>query len=337
MNNTIDVVGADDIAQLLEGRELDLIEWVLEAYLLYRDKDAALPHSTFLRFPGDDCNRIIALPAYLGGRHHVAGIKWIASFPDNIQKGLDRAQAVVILNSMDNGRPTALLEGSIISAKRTAAGAALAARTLHPEGEGTTTVGLIGVGRINFEILRFLLRVFPRIQRVVCYDPDVSRVSAFTAKAQTFGGDFEVISAQSCMEVLTRAPLVSFATTAVQPYFSDLSSFGDGTTILNISLRDFMPEAVLAADNIVDDVDHVCRANTSLHLTEQSLGNRQFIRASLADILSGQAPARAAGKPTIFSPFGMGILDLIVAEFIYGRAKELNINQSVPRFFANQC
>ena len=80
-------------------------------------------------------------------------MKWVSSFPANMGRGIDRASAVVILNSPLTGRPEAILEGSIISAKRTAASAALAVKVFH-QAEDNGSVGIIGTGLINFEIVK---------------------------------------------------------------------------------------------------------------------------------------------------------------------------------------
>ena len=55
----------------------------------------AQPIKPYLRY-GDPRNRIIAMPAYIGGTVHAAGIKWIASFPDNIHHGQPRAHSVMV-------------------------------------------------------------------------------------------------------------------------------------------------------------------------------------------------------------------------------------------------
>lgn len=322
-DGSVTILTAFDVQGLLTGRELDLIDVVRKAYEAHALRETSLPHSTFLHFPDDERSRIIALPAYLGSEFGVAGIKWISSFPANLDRGLDRASAVVVLNSTQTGRPEAILEGSIISAKRTAASAALAACCLTSN--AIDTVGLVGTGLINFEVTRFLLAASPDIRTIVVYDIDEGRANLFRDKCQK---EFKAVRfevARNIKALLGRCLLVSMATTASRPYVSDLSECAEGSVILHLSLRDLAPEVIQSNDNVVDDLDHVCRAETSIHLTSKLAGHTEFVRCTLGDVLLKIAPAKDDTKKlTVFSPFGLGILDLAVSKYVLDRVLQRN-------------
>ena len=325
------IVRGHEVLSILGGREGELLDTVERAYVAHGRGDSSLPHSLFLRFPDEEKNRIIALPAYLGGEFGVAGMKWVSSFPRNTGRGMDRASAVVVLNSPETGRPEAFIEGSIISARRTAASAALAARALRRD-DGSRRAGIVGCGLIGYEIARFLLAACPDIRTFDLFDTNPERARLFGEKCRELG-EVEAFVAPDLDTLLGRSSLVALATTAVTPHVRDLSACAPGTTILHISLRDLTGEAVLACDNVVDDIDHVCRAQTSVHLAEQLSGGRDFIRCTLADVLTGAAPARRSEDDiVVFSPFGLGVLDLAVARLVRDAAEDEGLGTVVESF-----
>jgi len=302
-----------EVDALIGPRRRDVIEAVRAAYELHAAGRSRLPHSTFVKLPGEGGDRAIALPAYLGGESPVAGIKWITSFPSNVSLGIDRASAVIVLNSTSTGRPTAILEGSVVSARRTAASAALAALELSA-GEPVRSVGFVGCGLINFETLGFLAEVFPALRHAVGYDVRPDRAERWVEAVE---GAYTTVSAStgsSLESALADHDVVSIATTASTPHVRDVSLCRPGCTILHVSLRDLTPDVVLRCDNVVDDLDHVRRAETSIDLAARAAGHARFVRCSLGEILAGSAPARPDRRSiTVFSPFGLGILDLAVA------------------------
>lgn len=325
------IVGHHDVRGVLEGAEQRILELVGDTYRLHDEGRTALPHSVFLRFPGNTRDRIIGLPAYAGGGRPVAGMKWIASYPGNTARGRERASAVVVLNSTEDGTPLACVEASRISAKRTAASAALAAARLVTE-ERPTGIALVGCGPINQEVLRFSRAALPSLAEVTVYDLDRARAELFVDEAAKHAPDARFTVAGSVEEALAAHRLVAFATTAGRPHL-DLSACAAGTTVLHVSLRDLKVEAILGAQNVVDDADHVCRENTSLHLAEQATGNRDFIDASIGALLRGTSgfrrdPARIA----VFSPFGLGVLDLTLAGWVYEESLRQGLGVRVDGF-----
>src|SRR6266705_2585348 len=116
-----------------------------------------------------ECIQIVR-EAYLGKNFDVAGLKWIASYPANTQRGFPRASAVLVLNSYETGYPFAILESSIISAARTAASAALAADWLNGRSRRTQSLGIVGTGFIARYVYDFLVDTGWDIDEVRLYD-----------------------------------------------------------------------------------------------------------------------------------------------------------------------
>lgn len=333
--NSIYILKGNEIKSLFASKEKEILNIIKAAYLSHTKGESSLPHSSFLTLPKNQKDRIIALPAYLGGEFEIAGIKWIASFPDNIEHGLDRASAVIVLNSIKTGRPEAILEGSIISATRTAASAALAAKNIY-EGEDLTHVGIIGCGPINYHILKFLSVVWPNIKTIYLCDVDEKRANYFKNKCLNELNIDKANVFHCSKDVIAHASLISIATTAGKPHIFDISSCISGTVILHISLRDLSTEVILECDNVVDDVDHICHAQTSVHLTERLTGNHNFIRCTLGEILLGQAPSKKDNKCiTVFSPFGLGILDIALGKYAYEIGVKSNKGTWIDSFLSS--
>ncbi len=98
---------------------------------------------------------------------------------------------------------------------------------------------------------------------------------------------------------------------------STISANGRGLASLGyVSLRDLAPQIFLASANIVDDVEHCLKANSSAHLAEQLTGNRDFLLGALDDVMAGLVTI-PTDQPVVFSPFGLGVLDLAVGKYGY--------------------
>lgn len=321
------VVSGTVVNDLLAGSEQAVIDRVRDAYLTHGAGESVNPDSYFLRFPDKPDARIIALPAYLGGKVDTAGIKWISSFPGNVASGAPRASAVLVLNDYRTGRPYALLESAGISAQRTAASAALAARTLGAA--APAEIGVVGGGIIARTICRYLQAAGIPLKRVHCHDLDEASASALCGHLRArFGTDARVSSLAEALD----GDLVVLATTAPVPYIPAAQRLRPGQLVLNISLRDLAPETLLTANNILDDVEHCLKADTSPHLAERLTGGRDFVTGTLAQVIRGELTPDPA-LPTVFSPFGLGVLDLAVGHYVFERARDAGLSIEIPGFF----
>jgi N-[(2S)-2-amino-2-carboxyethyl]-L-glutamate dehydrogenase len=310
------VISGAQVQQALQGSEKQIVELIEATYRVHGSGDSVNPPSYFLRFPDRPTSRIIALPASIGGQIRVDGLKWISSFPDNVAAGIPRASAVLILNDHDTGYPFAVLESSIISATRTAASAALAADWLSRGRGRPTRVGFIGTGLINRYVHTFLAGTGWSFDEIGLFDLSADSAAGFHGYLDRAGSGGRVTVHGSAEDLIRASDLVVFATVAGTPHVHDPSWFAHNPLVLHVSLRDLSPEIILGSTNIVDDVEHCLKADTSPHLAEQRVGNRDFVNGTLADVMDGRV-ALPADRPVVFSPFGLGVLDLAVGKHVY--------------------
>lgn len=296
------------------------IDWrkltgIVEEVVRLEDKgDCVRPLKPYLRFR-EPANRIIAMPAYVGGDIGASGIKWIASFPHNRLIGLPRAHNTIVLNDPDTGEPTAFFRSGLLNGLRTAAvsGAMLRAY-LAARPTGKLRIGIIGWGPIGRTHLDMCAALWgDRLERVTLYDlqpvdPDTVP-EAVRAKTRI---------ADDWRPAYRGSDIVATCTVAAERYIDEAPP--EGALLLNVSLRDYMPDSVAGVRAIVvDDWTEVCRENTDVERLHLLYGLRRSDVLTLADIVCrDELSAFGRDEPVFFNPMGLATFDIAVAAH-YGR------------------
>lgn len=307
-----------------------VLRLIKRAYISHYQEQTINPKSTFLRFTDNQDARIIGLPAHLKGKDSISGIKWIASYPDNIKKNMPRASAVLILNNPYNGQAFSCIEAGIISAVRTAASAVNAANHLALKNQ-RARLGIIGTGLISNYILAFFIYMGWEFDKISLFDlfPEYSKKFSEANDSE----NLRIKVSTSLEDVIQNSDIIVFSTTAASPYVYDTNLFKHNPLVLNISLRDIGPDIILNACNVVDDPQHIFQENTSLAIALQKSAKTPLLVKSFPEMLAQKKRREKKDQLTIFSPFGLGILDLVLGRYIYQSAKKTNNLIQINNFY----
>lgn len=320
-------LGRNDLIAM-GGDHSDLYMAALEeGFALHAAGQFVQPLKPYLRWPGADhiADRIIAMPAWLGGDNPVAGLKWIGSRQHNPARfGLERASATIILNHPDTNHPMAIMEGGLISAMRTAAVTGVAARYLARH--GFTDVSLIGCGPIARAQAVTLLEQFDSIRRFHLFDLRPEAAQNFAAElAERFpAADF--LLENSAEAAIRPGDVVIPCTVTDSPYIR-FDWLKPGAFVSNISIMDVHREVFLRADKVVvDDWDQCNREKKIINqLVQEGLFSREALHAEMGEIVIGRCPGRENDDEIILlNPMGMAVDDIACARAVYERACEVN-------------
>lgn len=291
------------------------------------EQNYAQPIKPYLRY-GDQKNRIIAMPAYVGGQAPLAGIKWIASFPDNIHKKKLRAHSVTILNEADSGVPLCVINTAEVSAIRTAAlsGVMVQEHARAKNGSSAYTIGITGfgpIGRMHLKMVSSLLQ--GRIDKILLYDIKGIDTSHIAPELMD-----RIVICDSWEACYADADIFITCTVSDKPYIDQPPK--RGSLQLNVSLRDYKAEMRQYMDVlIVDDWDEVCRQNTDIENMHKVTGLQKSDTLSVADVVCRQAlSAPDADRVTMLNPMGMAVFDIAVGGYYYHEARKKNIGLDMP-------
>ncbi|EHR53041.1 2,3-diaminopropionate biosynthesis protein SbnB [Saccharomonospora marina XMU15] len=311
-----------DVAAVGGDNCLLYVDALRSALITHAEGNTVQPLKPYLRVgKGHIADRIIAMPAHVGDPG-VSGLKWIGSKHDNPLSGRERASALIVLNDPATNYPVAVMEGSLVSAWRTAAVTCLAAR--HLAREGFTDVALIGCGVIGRTQVTALLQQFPHIHTVHAYD---LRRQAAGELAETLGQRVRVRVADSAEDAVRSGDVVVPCTVTDEPYIS-LSWLKPGTFLSNVSIMDVHKDVFLGADKVVvDDWDQCNREKKIINqLVEEGSFSRQRLHAELGEVLAGTRPGRESDDEIILlNPMGMAVEDIACAAEVYERAKSRGV------------
>jgi N-[(2S)-2-amino-2-carboxyethyl]-L-glutamate dehydrogenase len=300
--------------------ELDVLEVISSAFSQHQAGSTSLPVESCLRWrsPTGGAARSIAMHAHLSGPPERAGMKLINAAIDNPLSGLPRAGGFIALFHLQSAQVSELMPAAEISATRTAALSALAAR--HLASAGSVRLGLLGAGALGAAHVKLLHEemVFSELR---VFDHDAERAETLAMES-----GIEIAEVAPTAELAVRnADIVVAATTVSAPYV-ELGWLAPGSLFLNVSLDDLLPDVFRRVERLyVDDWQMVLaddqrllgklgRAGEILAPGSEGSAGARALSGELGELFTGRCPGRQSETERIVvNPFGLAICDITLA------------------------
>ena len=298
----------------------EIIEVIENGFRNMADGKAELPHKPTIH-PRPDCF-LRALPGYLKGLD-LAGIKWVSAYPTNRQSGLPLVSGLVLLNDPQTGFPLTLMEGNWITAWRTAAVSAVAAKQLAVK--GAETLAICGAGVQGNTHLTALCTVLPNLRQVKIFDPNPEVLKIFIQQQAGFYPELDLqgfSTAQDAFQeaqvVVTAAPMMAKPLPIIQE--KDLAP---GMLLLPVDLDSYFTASAFKACRkfFSDDIDQL------LWLKDQGrFAHVEKLDGDYSQLLAGRIKGRENDDECIMAiSVGIALGDLVTADLIYRRALDRNV------------
>lgn len=309
-------------------------------------------------FPLDDGpdRRFMAMPAYLGGRFHIAGQKFYGSNSHNAALGLPRSILMVTLSDVDTGAPKAIMSANLLSAMRTGAMPAMAATYLA--NKDSEVLSLLGPGVINKCALMCYMEVLPNIQKIKIRGSSSKSKTALAMKEfikETYPQVKEIVICDSLEEACRDADVVSEAMSVTKENMEEfrLEWFKKGATVFSMGsflyrkYEDFKNTTMVVdnygmyqkylnnfiargpVDAFGNKREWVIMGIHFVHLVKTGQVQREQV-INLCDIVNGKSEGRTSQDEIVMCSIGgMPLEDLSWGYDCYQRALEKGLGTSL--------
>ncbi len=269
---------------------------------------------------------IHAMPAYLS-EIGAAGIKWVGGFPDNLDRGLPQITGLLILNDPETGLPLAVMDCTWITAMRTGAASAVAAKYLaRPD---STTVGILGCGVQGRTNLEALSHVLPEIEHANAYDVVAERSAAYAREmSERLGIEVKpVVRPEEAVKdrdvVVTAGPVAKTPHATIKAGWLAPGAFASAVDFDSYWEGEALAEFELLATDDLAQFAYYCKVGY-FQSTPQPY-------ADLGEIVTGAKPGRtSAEQRTMAMNLGLAIEDMITAKQIYTVATQRGLGIKLP-------
>lgn len=317
------ILGGKDLEILLNPSTL--INAIAEGFAMYSEGKTIVPPRTVMWVEN---NWWGIMQGYVPG--HGVGVKVVNIIPTNVRRGLPTVSAVALLLDAETGRLLAILNGTVLTALRTAAACALSVKLLAPRKSGA--LAIVGTGYQARYILKFISTVF-EIEELKLFDIDSRRARDFTEYATTLGiRDVVMCSDIAC--ALRESTVVIESTTAKEPvilrrYLTPpvhVVSIGvRGPEHSTVDLETVADSEIVVVDSrraVLEEVADIRKPLEAGMISEDRI-------VELGEIVMGRKAVRNGRGITLFKSVGLAIQDVIAASLAYRKAIELQIGTRV--------
>jgi ornithine cyclodeaminase len=319
-----------DVEQLIDPDEL--IDALGPAMIDLSSGAASMPPRVAAVL-GDGQSLLGVMPAWLPSVG-VLETKLVSLFPGNAGSHVPTHQAVIVAFDAETGSPAALLDGTAITAQRTAAGSALATRLLARE--DATVMAVLGTGVQAAAHLRYVPRV-RRFEEIRVAGRDHGR-AAEVAEVASAELRRPVAVAESFEEAVRGADVVCATTHAPEPILrgewlrpgSHVSSVGLNPTGREIDESTVRDALVVVESRASALTPGPAGANDLIWPIRDGVVREDHVHAEIGEILTGARPGRtSADQITLYKSVGVAVQDAAAAGLVLGRAHERGLGRDV--------
>ena len=258
---------------------------------------------------------LLLMPAWRPGR--CVGVKIATVFPGASAQGKPAVQATYLLNDGLTGQPQLILDGSMLTARRTAAASGLAASFLARE--NSATLLMVGAGALAPNLIEAHCSVRP-IKKIQVWGRDVNKTQGLVKHWSHCGVDIQCVEN---LELAAReADIISCATLSEQPLiYGDWLKPGAHLDLVGAfkpNMRECDDHAVARADVYVDTREGtLAEAGDLLQPMASGFFAAEDIVAELAELCSGHHLGRQDSEAvTVYKSVGASLMDLAAAELV---------------------